>query len=189
MPVSTAQQKQSQQAYARKLLDQVKHLDETVHNAYFDLGRLLSAIQHGGLYDLLGYDSMAELIDEELSFSRSQSYRYINTYRRFRALGYTKTESVELMAEFSFTKMWRYLMTAKEKVGKRAIKNAIERQDREHKQINFQLTEHQYKQLVRALEVFDAVTDSETGRLLGGSDALVKMANTIYMDYRRKHMQ
>ena len=159
--------------YAAKMLDQLRDLDATVHGAYWEMGRILSSLAHGKLYDLLGYESMGHLIEEELSFSASQGYRYLHTYRRFLQLGYSKTEALSLINEFSFSHMSRYLPTANQKVGKRAIGNAIARQIEEAKQINFQLNSRDLALLKRVLISLGA--EDRDGRLMHSSDALIAL--------------
>lgn len=166
------QQKPDQ--YAREMLDKCRELDQLVHGAYYDMGRILSAILHGKLYEMLGYDSMGDLIDEELSFSRSQGFRYLHTYRHFRRLGYTKTEALDLIDEFSFTYMSKYLPQASDKVGKRAVKNAIDKLLSEARQINFQLNEKDLKLLINVLKDYGA--EPKDGRLMNSSFALIEMA-------------
>jgi hypothetical protein len=160
--------------YAGKLLDQLRDLDATVHGAYYDMGRILSSIMHGHLYDALGYDSMGYMIEEELSYSASQGFRYLHTYRHFKRLGYTKTEALDLINEFSFTYMAKVLPGLKEKVGKRAVGNAIERLLKESRQINFQLNESDLKLLIKVLKEFGA--EPRDGRLMNSSQALIEMA-------------
>ncbi len=87
-------------------------MDNVITGAYYDMGRLLSAIKHGKLWETLGYDSMAHLIEEELTFSSNAGHSYINLYRRFQQLGYTQTESLELINEHGITRMGEYLRTA-----------------------------------------------------------------------------
>lgn len=172
-----AQAKRNTQQYAAQMLDKLRDLDRVVHGAYYDMGRILSAIAHGNLFDQLGYQSMGDLIDEELSFSRSQGFRYLHTYRHFRRLGYTKTEAMDLINDFSFTHMSYYLPKAQQKVGKRAIKSAIERMLAESRQINFALSEDKLTLLVRALKKFGA--EDRDGRLLHSSDALIQMVKDV----------
>lgn len=161
--------------YAAQLLDRLIELDQIVHGAFYEMGQILSAIAHGKLYDLLGYDSMGHLIEDELSFSSSQGFRYLHTFRHFRRLGYNKTESLDLINEFSFSHMSRYLPTANQKVGKRAIGNAIAKQIEDAKQINFQLNKQDLELLIRVLKSFGAQPTDE-GRLMHSSEALIAMA-------------
>ena len=166
--------------YARRMLDQLRDLDATVHGAYWEMGRILSALAHGKLYDLLGYESMGNLIEEELSFSSSQGFRYLHTYRHFQRLGYSKTEALDLINEFSFTHMAHYLPKAKDKVGKRAIKNAITKMLNESRQINFALNEKDLSLLIEALRVFGA--EPREGRLMHSSNALMEMVKAVLDD-------
>lgn len=161
-------------AYAGQMLDKLRELDQLVHGAYYDMGRILSSIAHGKLYDALGYDSMSHLIEEELSFSTSQGYRYLHTYRHFRRLGYNKTEALELINEFSFSHMSRALPQMTDKIGKRAVGNLIEKQLADARQINFQLNQKDHQTLIKALKEFGA--DDSSGRLMHSSEALVAMA-------------
>lgn len=164
-------------AYAGKLLDQLRDLDATVHGAYYDMGRILSAILHGNLYDALGYDSMGHLIEEELSFSPSQGFKYLHTYRHFKRLGYTKTEALELIGEYSFTHMASVLPKLTDKVGKRAIKNAITKMLNENRQINFALNSTDLQLLVEALRAFGA--EPKEGKLMNSSWALMRMVKSV----------
>lgn len=162
--------------YAKRMLDQLRELDATVHGAYWEMGRILSSLAHGKLYDLLGYESMNELIEEELSFSPSQGYKYLRTYRDFQRLGYSKTEALEMINDFSFTHMAHYLPKAKEKVGKRAVKNAINKMLKESRQINFALSESDLTLLVKVLKEFGA--EPQDGRLMNSSQALIELCRT-----------
>jgi hypothetical protein len=171
------QAKQRPDEYAKRMLDQLRELDATVHGAYWEMGRILSALLHGKLYDLLGYESMGELIEEEMSFSSSQGFRYLHTFRHFQRLGYTKTEALDLINEFSFTHMAHYLPKAKDKVGKRAIANAIDKMLKEAKQINFALSEKDLGLLIEALRVFGA--EPREGRLMNSSSALMEMVKSV----------
>ena len=56
-------------AYAGKLLDRLKELDYQTVEAYYDMGSIISSMQHGKLYDLLGYSSMGALVEEELTYT------------------------------------------------------------------------------------------------------------------------
>jgi hypothetical protein len=160
--------------YAAQLLDRLISLDQQVHGAFYEMGQILSAIAHGKLYDILGYVSTGHLIEEELSFSNSQGYRYLHTFRHFKRLGYNKTEALDLINEFSFSHMSRYLPTANQKVGKRAVGNAIEKQIEQAKQINFQLKKKDLDLLKRVLISLGA--EDREGRLLHSSEALMALA-------------
>jgi hypothetical protein len=165
---------QNPKKYAAQLLDRLVELDQQVHGAFYEMGQILSAIAHGKLYDILGYDSMGHLITEELSFSNSQGFRYLHTFRHFRRLGYSKTEALDLINEFSFSHMSRYLPTANGKVGKRAVGNAIAKQIEQAQQINFQLKKSDLDLLKRVLISLGA--EEREGRLMHSSEALIALA-------------
>ena len=165
---------QNPKKYAAQLLDRLVELDQQVHGAFYEMGQILSAIAHGKLYDILGYDSMGQLIEEELSFSNSQGFRYLHTFRHFRRLGYNKTEALDLINEFSFSHMSRYLPNANQKVGKRAVGNAIAKQIEQAQQINFQLKKADLDLLRRVLISLGA--EEREGRLMHSSEALIALA-------------
>jgi hypothetical protein len=170
--------KRHQHEYAAKLLDRLMMLDAEVHGAFYEMGQILSALEHGNLWDVLGYDSFANLIDEELSISTSQAYRYLHTFRHFRRLGYNKTESLALMAEFSFTHMSKVLPSVNQKIGKRAIGNAIGKMLEQSKQINFQLNSTDLSLLVKVLQKYGA-EPTDTGRLMNSSGALMELVRAV----------
>jgi len=108
-------------AYARKLLDRLIEIDQTVVGHYYEMGRILSSINHGKLTELLGYESLAHLIEEELSFGTGTGYKYMNVYRHLRRLKYNKTEALELLDEFGITQLYAWLTRATTKASKRTI--------------------------------------------------------------------
>jgi hypothetical protein len=160
--------------YAERMIDKLIELDQQVHFAYYEMGQILSSIAHGKLHLILGYDSMGELIEEELSFSPGMGFKYLNTYNHFKRLGFNESEALSLINEFSFTQMARYVATAKTKVGKRAINNAIKKQIEESRQINFSLSNNDLALLRRVLITLGA--EEREGRLLHSSEALIALA-------------
>jgi hypothetical protein len=171
------QQIQQHEAYARKLLDQLRELDATIHGAYYDMGRILSAILYSQLYEVLGYASMGEMVDEELSVSRSQAFRYLHTYRHFRRLGYGKTEALDFINEFTFSLISKVLPSINDKIGKRAMRNRIDEFVSQNKQINFMLKQDDYDLLQQALERCGA--ERREGRLVLSSSALMQMVRAF----------
>jgi len=165
----------SPKVYAENLLDRLISLDEQVTGAFFEMGQILSAIEHSKLWDVLGYESFGHLVAEELSFTTSTASKYYNTYRNFKRLGYNKTEALDLIKTFSFTRVAEYLIGATQKVGKRAIANKIEQLLENRRQINFTLNKEDYALVEKALEDHGAeVTDN--GRWMHSSEALVDIA-------------
>ena len=84
-------------AYATKLLDRLIELDYQTVEAYYDMGSIISSMQHGKLYELLDYNSMTELVENELTYTPSTAFKYGQMYRHFRRLHYLKHEAVELL--------------------------------------------------------------------------------------------
>jgi hypothetical protein len=165
-------------AYATQLLDRLIELDATLSGAYYEIGRILSAIQHSKLWETLGYESMSGLIEEELTFSPGTGFTYLRAYRRFRQLHYTESEALELLTEFGISRMSDYLASAKVKAGKRAIKNAIEKWQSSHRQINFTVDEAGAAKLERVLKKYGAVR-SDNGRWEGSGDAFGAMLDAL----------
>ena len=164
--------------YATALLDRLIELDNVLSGAYYEMGRILSAIQHSKLWETLGYESMSGLIEEELSMSPGTAFTYLRAYRRFKALGYTESESLDLLSEFGIARMSDYLITAKAKVGKRAIANAIDKFKREHQQINFTVDEVGAQKLERVLVKYGA-HKSDSGRWEGSGEAFSAMLDAL----------
>ena len=163
-------------AYAGKLLNRLKELDYQTVEAYYDMGSIISSMQHGKLYDLLGYSSMGALVEEELTYTPSTSGKYAQMYRHFRRLHYLKHEALELLKKFGVTHMCDVLPSMTDKIGVRAIKNRIDAID-DH-QINFTLTQKQLDQCHKALKKMGA-EQSDEGRWLNSSEAFMHMVNNI----------
>jgi len=157
--------------YAGELLDRLIELDATISAAYFDLGRILSAIEHSKLYDILDYSSLGHLIDEELSFTPATGFKYMRVFRKLRQLKYTKQEALSLFQDHSFTRVSDVLSTLTTKVGTRAMATRIAGLDQH--QINFTLTESEYTELVSVLKSRGAIV--EHGRLQHSTDALLSL--------------
>ena len=164
--------------YASQLLDRLIELDGIASGAHYEIGRILSAIQHSKLWQTLGYESMSHLIDEELTFSSATGFTYLRCYRKLKTLQYTESESLDLLTEFGISRLSDWLSTAKQKVGKRAIANAIKAWRKEHQQINFTLSATDAGRLDEMLEKFGA-SKSDNGRWQGSTDAFVDILTFV----------
>ena len=163
-------------AYATKLLDRLRELDYQTVEAYYDMGSIISSIQHGKLHKILGYNTMTEMIDEELTYTPSTGLKYAKMYRRFRELKYLKHEAIELLSKFGLTHMCDVLPGFTNKIGQRAIKTRIDAID-EH-QINFTVTGKQLEETRRALIALGA-KQSEDGRWHNSSEAFLGMVEQV----------
>ena len=163
--------------YAREILDKLVDLDKATTAAFYDMGQLLSAIRHGKLYELLGYESMKHLIEEELSYTASTAYRYLYAYRHFRRLKYTKTEALALLGEFGFTHMLDVLPSMTAKAGERAIRNRIDALD--ENQINFTITNNELQECNEALAKMGGYQSAATGRWANSSEAVMEMVRQV----------
>jgi hypothetical protein len=171
-----AKTKESTTQYAKKLLDRLIELDYQTVEAYYDMGSIISSIQHGKLYKLLEYNSMTHLIEEELTYTPSTAFKYGQMFRHFRRLRYLKHEAVELLKKFGLTHMCEILPKMKDKIGVRAIKNRINAID-DH-QINFTLTSAQLDLAHEALKKMGAMK-ADGGRWLNSSEAFMHMVNNV----------
>lgn len=163
--------------YAEKLLDRLIELDFQTVEAYYDMGSIISSMQHGKLYELLEYTSMTELVEENLTYTPSTAFKYGSMFRHFRRLHYLKHESVELLKKFGLTHMCEILPKINTKIGVRAIKNRIDAID-DH-QINFTLTGEQLNKAHQALKKMGAMQADNDGRWLNSSEAFMHMVNNI----------
>lgn len=162
-------------AYALKLIDQLKAIDAATNDAYWEMGRILSAIEHGNLFEV-AYDSMTAFCEEELSYTVATARRYLNAYRAAKRLGYSKTATVELFTKHSFTAVSAWLNQAKEKVSLAAAGRQIERVRRSKVIVNFQLTKED-ADTVRKVLVEHGAMIGENGRMAGSSAALMDLIN------------
>lgn len=164
--------KTTSRQYAATLLDRLISLDDTLTAAYFELGQILSAIEHGKLWDVLEYQSFAHLVEEELSFTSGTAGKYLHTYRHFKRLKYTKAEAIDLIREFSFTRIAEYLPNATMKVGSRAVRTQIDKNLANKRQLNFTVNAKEYEIVQRALRSHGA-GQSEGGRWEHSTEAFV----------------
>jgi len=162
----------SPRQYAENLLDRLISLDEQTTGAFFEMGQIMSSIEHGKLWEILGYQSFGHMITEEMSFTSGTALKYLHTYRHFKRLGYNKTEALNLIYEFSFTRVSEYLPNAKTKVGVRAVGNAIEALLKNKRQINFTVNAEQYEIVKRALEAHGA-SKQDSGRWDNSTEAFI----------------
>lgn len=163
--------------HVNALLDKLIELDQQTSGAYYEMGQILSAIRRDKLYDVLGYESMAHLVEEELSFSLGTAGRYAATYDHFKRLGYTKNQALDIMYEYGFSNVSDYLPKAKNKVSKATVGRHIRKMLEENVQINFQYSAADYRVLEQALIQHGAVR-SDTGRLLHSSEALLDIVRS-----------
>lgn len=161
---------------AAALLDRLVELDFQTVEAYYDMGSIISSMQHGKLYEVLEYTSMGHLIEEELTYTPSTGGKYAAMYRHFRRLHYLKPEAIILLKKFGLTHMCEILPSMTDKLGSRAIKNRIEKIDQH--QINFTLTNSELVHCHRALEALGA-TKSELGRYKNSSEAFMGMVKQV----------
>lgn len=169
--------KTTSRSASRQLLDRLTELDRQTTKAYYEMGSLLSAIQHGRLWDRLGYDSMGGLIDKNLSFGRSTAYGYMNMYRHFQRLGYSKFEALSLLSEFGLSYLQRFLASVDQKLGIRATRNRIEQLRSEKKELTFWIPANKQAKVIRVLREHGC-TVHETGYLGGSSQAFLNLVDS-----------
>jgi hypothetical protein len=162
--------------YVANLLDKLVELDVTTVGAYYEMGRILHSFKQGDLHDILGYETFAHMIDEELSFSPATAHSYSSLYRHFQRLHYNKAESLDLLRKFGKTHLAEVLPGVTTKIGTRAIKTRIDNLG--HNQINFTLDNAELAEAQRALQKMGA-TKSDTGRYLNSSEAFLDMVREV----------
>lgn len=143
--------------YAVQLRERLVALDDQTSRAYYEMGQILSAVEHGKLWDILGYSSFTDMIESELSFTPSTAYKYLHTYRGFRRLGYNKSDALSLINQFSFTRMAEYLPQAKRKCGTRAIATSLSEIYDDKHQFNVTLNKREYAFVESVLLAYGAI--------------------------------
>ena len=169
---------------AQVLLDAVIQLDREVQAAYYEMGRILTALKEDKLYDLLGYDSMHALIEEELSVTPSTAYGYIKLYKTMKEHGYKRDEAIDFVNEFGMTNVIMVLKSEPKKLGKRAMKTRIETLP--NRQMTFWFTTDNEELIHEALEKAGGIYDEESGRWKNASEALIEMARMVLNGRRKK---
>jgi hypothetical protein len=156
--------------YATTMLDKLVQLDKETQTAYYEMGRILHSIRQDKLYDILGYESFAQLVKEELSYSLTTAIKYAATYQRFRGLKYNKNEAIQLINEFGFTHMAKILPTMKNKLSKRAVKKRVD--DLDEFQLNFSLKGDDYTTVLGVFESHGLMY-SDNGRMMNSSEVFL----------------
>ena len=173
--------------YVANLLDKLVELDVTTVGAYYEMGRILHSFKQGNLHDIIGYESFAHMVEEELSYSPATAHSYSALYRHFQRLHYNKTESLDLLRKFGKTHLAEVLPSLTNKLGSRAIKNRIDAIDLH--QVNFALTGEELTQAQMALEAMGAEV-SDRGRYLNSSEAFMAMVKQInYSSANNVHLK
>lgn len=169
---------------AEAMLDRLIELDYQTVEAYYDMGSIISSMQHGKIWEILEYNSMTHLVEEELTFTPTTAFKYATMYRHFRRLHYLKHEAIDLLKRFGLTHMCDVLPKMKDKIGVRAIKKRIDAID--ELQINFTLHGDEVDELRQALRTMGA-RPSENGRCwVDSSIALLRMAREINKNQKPK---
>ena len=162
--------------YAYTLLDNLIELDQQTTAAYYEMGRILTALKRDKLYNLIGYDSLGELVEEELSFHKSTAASYIRVYENCQRLKYTKNEAVDILNKFGLRHLNQVLPKVKQKIGTRALKARIDGLD--EKQFTFWMHGNEYNEVEQALLKAGGMKD-DTGRWINSSEALSNMARIL----------
>jgi hypothetical protein len=166
--------------YAKRLLDRLIELDRLTVGHYFEMGQIIGALEHGKLWETLGYNSIRHLIEEELSFSSGTGNRYMHCYRNSRRLGYTKTETLALLEEYGITRTNDYLAQAKQKEGVRTIAKRMD-ELKKRQQINFTLTNEQHAKALRVMSKL-GIERGPSGRFVNSSETFMKMVEMVAGD-------
>lgn len=166
----------STRTQASAMLDRLVQLDYQTVEAYYDMGSLISSMQHGNIWEVLEYTSMTHLIEEELTYTPSTASKYASMFRHFRRNHYVKQEATDLLKKFGLTHMCAILPSINSKLGSRAIKNRIAAIDQN--QINFTLSNAELDQCHKALERMGAL-QSDNGRYKNSSEAFMQMVTGV----------
>lgn len=173
---------QTTKQYAQQLLDSLKELDRMMVRAYYEMGRILTSIADNNLYDLLGYDSLTAMIEEELTFAPTSGSSYMKLYRELRRLKYNKTESIKLLETFGMRHLLEVLPKLNTKVGARAIKNRVDELDRH--QFTFWMHGDDYLEVLEALEKYGLYMKND--RMMNSSEALAALARAVNGTEKKK---
>lgn len=163
--------------YADKILDQLVELDLSTNAGYYEMGRLLSAISKNTLWDIIGYESLGQMISEELSFAPGTATHYITLYDNLRRLKYNKAESLKLIQKHSMTRLIEVLPKMGTKVSDRAVANRIAAS--EVNQLNFIVNNKELGEVQEALTRLGVTTEEKSGRRKHSSEAFMIMIRDV----------
>lgn len=161
--------------FAKELLDQLIQLDKTMGTAYYEMGRILASFKRDKLYDLIGYKSFGEMVDEELSFSPNTAQRHILAYEDFQRLHYTKAEALEIIHEFGWTTSNKILHKEKAKLSKKALRKKLDEMD---VQVNFVLSPADYDETYDLFVALGVEVSPETGRWKHSSEVFMSLVRS-----------
>lgn len=164
------------QAYASSLLDQLVQLDQFTQHAFYEMGRILSAISKDKLFKVIGYQSMGALIDEELSFTPSTAHSYIRLYDNCKRLRYSDKEAVKIINEFGLRHLNAILPKESQKIGSKAIANRVKALD--EKQFTIWVHKNEYQEIEDAMFKMGGMKE-ESGKWKNSSEALLNMARAV----------
>jgi len=136
---------------AQLLLDELKQLDQSLNAAYYDMGRLLYGLRY--LHEALGYPSMTALIEEELTCSYATASRYMNTFKHFKRLKYSRKEAIDLITDLSFSNVAPQLAHLKQKKDKPTLAKMIDDEGNCH--MTFWMTTAERDEVKEVLKTFD----------------------------------
>lgn len=164
--------------HAAQLLDRLIELDQVVNGHCYEMGQILSAIEHGRLWEVLEYQSFAHLVQEELSFSDQTAYNYLHLYRGLRRLKYTKLESLALIRRFGMWRMLQYLRTAKTKESTRAITAAINEIRESTRTVAISLSKDDYADVMKLLHEL-GLEHGPSGRATNLSETFLQLVDLV----------
>jgi hypothetical protein len=164
------------QAYASSLLDQLVQLDQFTQHAFYEMGRILTAISRDKLYKIIGFPSMTALIEEELSFTPSTAGAYIKLYKNCKRLQYSDKEAVGIINEFGLRHLNAILPKEDKKLGTRAIANRVKALD--EKQFTIWVHKKEYEEIEDAMLKMGGMKE-ESGKWKNSSEALLNMARAV----------
>lgn len=162
--------RKSAKQHAGELLDKLKEIDAKTAKAYYEMGQILSSLEHGDLYREIGYPSFFAMVEEELSFAPSTALCYLHTYRHFKRLKYKKSEALDLIHKYSFTRVSHVLPTLKQAISSRAMRNQVTADRERASVVSFMLTKEERTRLENLLIAYGA--ERKNKNLQGVTEAL-----------------
>jgi len=164
--------------HAAQLLDRLVELDQVVNGHCYEMGQILSAIEHGRLWQVLGYQSFAHLVDEELTFSAQTGYNYMHLYRGLRRLKYSKLESLSLIRRFGMWRMLQYLRVAKSKETLKKISTTIQQIRENTRTVAFSLSKDDYAEVMSLLHQL-GLEHGPSGRAMNLSETFLQLVEIV----------
>ena len=162
---------------ANKLLKQLREHGSALGGSEFELCQIFSAFKSQRLYELLGYESYGDFIDNaETNYPPYKAALAARVYEHSRRLKYKKSEMIEMLSVVGLVQTNRILRALDSKITLSSVRRRSREYYKKHAQINFVLDPDTLDRF-ESLLIEHGMEISESGYRCGATDALINALN------------